>query len=188
MNRLFRLLFALGVCTALLAGCLLPAGRGAGNGQTTTEPSGPETAENDAYDYFSPPDGYGDITKISVGMTYQEVIEVMPQNCIANGLGAGLYINDRETNHVFHVALDFKWPMTVVSVTDTGIDVDYIAPLSALDRLEKGMTFDEVVQILGRPLYNPLSGMVAMLWRAGDRDNKVLLYFADGEHMIFQGF
>ena len=37
MNRLLTLIVALSVCTALLAGCLLPAGRGAGNGQTTTD-------------------------------------------------------------------------------------------------------------------------------------------------------
>ena len=69
----------------------------------------------------------------------------------------------------------------VGSVTDTGIDVDFIAPVEALDRIKNGMTFDEIVEILGRPLLNPYSGRPdGMLWRIGDKDSFILLHFDEG--------
>jgi hypothetical protein len=43
------------------------------------------------------------------------------------------------------------------------------------------MTFDEAVQILGRPLHMTTSGTISMLWRTGDRNTFVDLLFADGE-------
>ncbi|MBO7659146.1 MAG: hypothetical protein J6T65_07540 [Clostridia bacterium] len=137
---------------------------------------------------FKPYDNYTDISKVSVGMTYDEALKVLDKGSYAFALGAGLYVNDFKTGHVFNVKFALEsWPWVVESITDTGIDVDFIASVEALDRLEKGMSFDEVVQILGRPLYIPTSGVITMLWRIENHESCVCLPFVDGERMIYDG-
>ncbi|MBO4770588.1 MAG: hypothetical protein J5563_07410 [Clostridia bacterium] len=179
------------LCAVLFSSCLSPLGRNAGGTGTTdvnTSVPDPDDGVSAEDIYFSPHDHYTDISKISVGMTYEEVRSILPIDSYADGLSAGLYVNDRETGHVFNVKWDLsKYPLVVTSITDTGIDVDFIAPVDALGRLEKGMTFNEVVQILGRPLYMPTFGTISMLWRIGDRDTFVHLTFVNGEAMIYDG-
>ncbi len=161
---------------------------GAGTTDVNTSVPDPDDGVSAEDIYFSPHDNCTDISKISAGMTDTEVRSILPIDSYADGLSAGLYVNDRETGHVFNVKWDLsKYPLVVTSITDTGIDVDFIAPVDALGRLEKGMTFNEVVQILGRPLYMPTFGTISMLWRIGDRDTFVHLTFVNGEAMIYDG-
>lgn len=188
-NIIFACLMVL--CAVLFSSCLSPLGRNAGGTGTTdvnTSVPDPDDGVSTEDIYFSPHDNCTDISKISAGMTDTEVRSILPIDSYADGLSAGLYVNDRETGHVFNVKWDLsKYPLVVTSITDTGIDVDFIAPVDALGRLEKGMTFNEVVQILGRPLYMPTFGTISMLWRIGDRDTFVHLTFVNGEAMIYDG-
>ncbi|MBO4769470.1 MAG: hypothetical protein J5563_01660, partial [Clostridia bacterium] len=139
--------------------------------QRTEEPS-----DNSRY-----PDGYADISKIAVGLSIDKFFKIIPSGSCAFAFHAA-YINDRNTNHVFKVLFSSdENGGKVSSVTDTGIDVDFIAPVEALDRIKNGMTFDEIVEILGRPLLNPYSGRSdGMLWRIGDKDSFILLHFDEG--------
>ncbi len=147
-----------------------------------------KVSDSETETYFKPHDNYTDISRVSVGMTYDEALKVLDEGSYAFALGAGLYVNDFKTGHVFNVKFALEsWPWVVESITDTGIDVDFIASVEALDRLEKGMSFDEVVQILGRPLYIPTSGVITMLWRIENHESCVCLPFVDGERMIYDG-
>ena len=189
--RRFLLYLVFLMTSVFLMSCLSPLGRNAGGTATTdvnTSVPDPDDGVSEENIYFSPHDNCTDISKISAGMTDTEVRSILPIDSYADGIGAGLYVNDRETGHVFNVKWDLsKYPLVVTSITDTGIDVDFIAPVDALDQLEKGMTFNEVVQILGRPLYMTSSGTITMLWRIGDRDTFVHLPFVNGEAMIYDG-
>ncbi len=76
--------------------------------------------------------------------------------------------------------------LTVLEIESTGIDVDYIAPYESLSLIKAGMTLDEIVDILGRPLGIP-SNTINVMWRIGDEDGVILLSFTDIVSMIYKG-
>ncbi len=131
------------------------------------------------------PDGLSDASLVTIGMKYEDVIKALPADSYSIA-GTSLYLNDEVTGHIYEVKFRLQG-YSVESVSDTGIDVDYIAPIDALDQIEKGMSLNEIVKILGRPLYMPTSGVITMVWRIGDSKTRVLLHFCDGELMIFDG-
>ena len=138
-----------------------------------------EPGESEPYDYRRIPDELTDITHVKIGMSYQEAVDALDRYSYSTGLplmsGAALYVNDRETGHMFYVIFDDEYKVS--EIRESGIDVDYIAPEESLGELYEGMPFDEVVGILGRPLYMPTSGVITMFFRVGDADSMVLLSF-----------
>ena len=178
------------ICALALSGCMVEQ-----HGFNPAQPSGfSEDASSEADDINREvpaalviPDGRTDVSLVQIGMPYLDVIKTLPEDSFSLAFGSGIYVNDETTGHVFNVKFDFKGQMPVTDVTDTGIDIDFIAPADSLEKLSAGMTFDQIVQILGRPLYCPTSGVASMLWHVGDPETTVLLSFSDGEAMIFDG-
>ncbi len=140
-------------------------------------------AENDGW--FS----YADVSPIHVGMSMKDLedyLKQFPDNSYIFAIGAGYFINDYETNHVFQVALGYTtYPITVTGIEDTGMPVGYIAPKEDFDKVHDGMTIREIVNILGAPVEHWGSGMIYYVWKLGDENTKVTLNFKDGERMIY---
>ena len=130
---------------------------------------------------------YADISTIKIGMTRDEVLKILPDDSYTDCFGAGFYVNDRKSGHLYNVKFSLTTPMSVISITDTGVDVTYIATEDKLSLLKKGMTFDELVQILGRPWGMRTFGVITMEWKINDFDHTVWLGFENG-NMVFPGF
>ena len=128
------------------------------------------------YSELGAPDEVTDISLIKVGMSVNELLGVLAERSYAGGFSqkVSYYVNDSTTRNVFYVTIkDGK----VDSITDSGVSMDYTAPIETLRSIKAGMTFDEVVDLLGRPLYDPFSGRVGMLWRVGEEKELVAVTF-----------
>ena len=120
---------------------------------------------------------FTDVSQIRPGMTCEEVENTLPEQTYSTGLlskrGIKYYVNDKETGRVFFVYCEDG---VVTDVRDSGKAVGYAAPGSYLSKLHDGMSFDDVVSILGSPVYSPLNEtllneMMIRHFRVEDRAN-----------------
>ncbi len=126
---------------------------------------------------------YASVDSIKVGMSWKDVYEILPENSYISCMGAGYFVNDYETNHIYNITFDFK-TLTVSSIEDTGVCVGYVSPKENLGRLKQGMTMKEIVEIIGVPTGMPTSGVIVYVWNIEDYNHQVALQFHDGEMMI----
>ncbi len=131
-----------------------------------------EPGRDEPYDYgFRCREELTDATAIKIGMTCEEVEAALPKNTYSVGLfskrGIKYYVNDKETGHVFFV---YCKDGRVTDVRDSGTDADHAAPESSLEKLHDGMSFDEVVDILGSPILSFLpEGRLSVTFKVKDR-------------------
>ena len=145
------------------------------------EPEWPDLNKSGRFsaDMLTAPDDLTDISLVKIGMKFDEVENVLAENSYSLGIpskrGVCYYVNDRETGHVFFIICKDG---RVSEIRDSGIEVDYIAPAERLAELHDGMDFDDVVDILGRPLYRPTRGE-AFTFRVGGKDSYYTLLFSN---------
>ncbi len=148
----------------------------------TTEPD--ETSEEN----HNPPDDpflvYMDVNDIKIGDFYDDTFwRTHPFYSYSWKRGDSVYVNDRETGHLFRLKLLLEPPTPiyyVAEIIDTGIPVDYIAPEESLELIHVGMTFEEVVEILGRPFVRDVNfsyNRRSVEWRIIDYNHFVMIDF-----------
>ena len=120
---------------------------------------------------------YADIKKVILDMSEEDMLKILPEDSYTYCYDAGYYVNDLNTGHVFHISMYSGLENRVKTVTDTGIDVNYIAQEEKLDLLKSGMYLDEVVNILGRPVGEVVRNSWLMIWRVRDYDTVVVMPF-----------
>ncbi|MBO4413541.1 MAG: hypothetical protein IKX86_00885 [Clostridia bacterium] len=164
----------------LLSSCMLQnsVSNAPSNGENDESGAQSDAQDDTAVTLLQIPDELTDISLVRVGMTIDEVKEALPELSYSGGLpsqnyNVRYYVNDRATGHVFFVT--FGDDRKVIDISDSGFDVDYLAPREQVyEKIKSGMTFDEVVAVLGRPLYAPLFGVSSMMWRYGNGEKIVL--------------
>ena len=130
---------------------------------------------------------YCDVSKITIDATFNEIMDLIPNKSYSYAGGSQIFLNDEVSKNLYIIKFDDTYPCKVEQIVDTGIKSEYIASSELLSSLKSGISLDEIVQIIGRPLGIPTYESTTVLWRIDSFEKKVSLSFDSSYLMIFTG-